>query len=389
VTESGQSSILVVTRNLPPLLGGMERLVWHLTKALTDGWKVHVVGPEGCASHLPFAASVTEVPLSPLSRFIIHAQKASLVKARQLKPQWVIAGSGLTVPAAWLSARAANTSAAAYLHGLDITVEHPLYRLLWRPLFRHCDRIFVNSRFTQQLALQAGVKAERIRIVHPGVEPPQPQSKPHKRVDFRARHRLSNHPVMLYVGRLTARKGLFAFIQKCMPEIIRQIPEARLVVIGSDPEGALEHRAGERKRIEATLESHNLKDKIFFLARVDDDELEAAYFASDVLIFPVQPHRYDHEGFGMVALEAAAHGLPTVAFKAGGVPDAVAAPHCGQLIEPGDHTAFATAVMTYLTGSVKADGCEDFARQFVWQRFGKDIQKGLELIPTTTSIRGE
>ena len=54
------------------------------------------------------------------------------------------------------------------------------------------------------------------------------------------------------------------------------------------------------------------------LARVDDQRLSDAYFAADVMVFPVLDLPGDVEGFGMVAVEAAAHGLPTVAFAVGG-----------------------------------------------------------------------
>ncbi len=39
---------LVITRNLPPMVGGMERLVWHIVDELRVDYRAHVIGPQGC-----------------------------------------------------------------------------------------------------------------------------------------------------------------------------------------------------------------------------------------------------------------------------------------------------------------------------------------------------
>ena len=40
--------VLLITRNLPPLRGGMERLVQHVAQSLADGYDLSVIGPDGC-----------------------------------------------------------------------------------------------------------------------------------------------------------------------------------------------------------------------------------------------------------------------------------------------------------------------------------------------------
>ena len=49
VTEKGEGKprALVLTRNLPPLMGGMERLIWHILDELTPAFELHAVGPRG------------------------------------------------------------------------------------------------------------------------------------------------------------------------------------------------------------------------------------------------------------------------------------------------------------------------------------------------------
>jgi phosphatidyl-myo-inositol dimannoside synthase len=82
---------------------------------------------------------------------------------------------------------------------------------------------------------------------------------------------------------------------------------------------------------------------------------------------------HDIEGFGMVAVEAAAHGLPTVAFSVGGVPDAVSDGCCGKLIRPNDNISFAQAVIELIKEGASpkpTDECRKFAELFQWNEFG-------------------
>jgi phosphatidyl-myo-inositol dimannoside synthase len=113
------------------------------------------------------------------------------------------------------------------------------------------------------------------------------------------------------------------------------------------------------------------------LGAVDDQTLSDAYFGADVMVFPVLNLPGDVEGFGMVAIEAAAHGLPTVAFAIGGVPDAVADGESGWLVAPGDNGAFAKKVLALLDVPQRdefAECCRHHAGRFEWSEFGQRLQ---------------
>lgn len=371
---------LILTRNLPPLIGGMERLVWHIVDELRADYCVHVVGPVGSRAHLPPHVTASEVPLKPLPWFFLRTQFSALGAALCLRPRIVLAGSGLTAPFAWLAARLTGARCIVYLHGLDIEAAQRLYRLLWRPFFRRCDRVLVNSRFTRGLAIEAGVPPERIRILHPGVEVPDTTDAARQRAAFRGHHGLDDTPLMLYVGRITARKGLAVFVREMLPQILAKQPEAKLVVIGNEPVHALNHISGEGQRVRDALKIHGLGGRVVFLSDIDDVQLHAAYFTADVLVFPVQDRPNDHEGFGMVAAEAAAHGLPAVAFAAGGVPDAVADGLSGRLIPAGDHSAFSQAASELLCAESRKyqRSCLSFAANFAWPAFGERLRSSVK-----------
>jgi phosphatidylinositol alpha-1,6-mannosyltransferase len=110
---------------------------------------------------------------------------------------------------------------------------------------------------------------------------------------------------------------------------------------------------------------------------LSDDSLANAYIAADVLIFPVLDITGDMEGFGMVAIEAAAHGTPTVAFSVGGVPDAIAEGVSGNLIQPGNYSEFAETVAKHLggeIGGIDPASCRTHAEQYSWPRFGERLR---------------
>lgn len=366
---------MIVTRNLPPLVGGMERLVWHIALALRESQTVHVVGPSKCRQHLPPEVATKEIPIRPMASFLLGAAIQSFTFALKTRPNLVLAGSGLTAPIAWFAARLAGASSVVYLHGLDIEVEHPVYRLLWRPFFRHFDRVLVNSGYTRSLALKAGIPADRIEILHPGVTLPDLFVAQTDGSQFRSQFNLGLGPLMLCVGRINTRKGLSVFIRHILPLIVAVVPSAQLVVIGDEPTNALKHTPGEWEKVKQALEESGLVESVHFLGSQDDGTLSKAFMAANALVFPVQEVPGDIEGFGMVAIEAAAHNLPTVAFAVGGVPDAIKDGVSGNLIPAGNNVDFAQAVIRLLTDAPNLNFApREFAKAFCWDIFGDRLR---------------
>lgn len=380
-----QPRILHITRNLPPLVGGMERLNWHIADELSRHAQVQLIGPSGSAVQRPAAVPVTEVPLRPLPRFLLASARQAVVVARQFKPHVVLAGSGLTAPAAWLAARASGARAHVYLHGLDAAVQHPAYRAVWHPAIRRMDGVIANSQPTAELARNLGVAAEKIRIVHPGVTLPTAPQSPAALQDFRQRHQLGNKRLLLSVGRLTTRKGLREFVQHALPAIVQAAPDTLLAVVGDAPADSLHASVQTRASIQAVADAAGIGQHLRFLGVITDpQELACAYESATLHIFPVRHLPGDPEGFGMVAIEAAAHGLPTVAFATGGIVDAVTEGESGHLVAPGDYPSLAQAALQMLADGPGAwqTRASAFAAQFAWPTLGKRMLEALSVKST-------
>lgn len=372
--------ILLVTRNLPPLVGGMERLNWHIADELSRQADVRIIGPEGSSKQRPLGVSVTEVPLRPLRRFLLASAWQARRIARSWKPDIVLAGSGLTAPAALIAARAINSRACVYLHGLDVAVQHPVYRALWHPAIRRMHTVIANSQPTAELARALGVSAERLQIVHPGVQMPAMRQPASALQAFRQRHGLGDARILLSVGRLTERKGLREFVQQALPVIVQAAPDTLMAIVGDAPTDSLLAGVQTRASIQAAADAKGIGQHLRFLGVITDvAELACAYEAANLHVFPVRQLVGDPEGFGMVAIEAAAHGLPTVAFATGGIVDAIQEDQSGRLVRPGDYAGVAQAALQVLADGLDAwqAGSRTFAAQFAWPIFGEKMRAAL------------
>jgi phosphatidylinositol alpha-1,6-mannosyltransferase len=255
-----------------------------------------------------------------------------------------------------------------------------VYQWLWLFFIRRCDLAIVNSANTARLAQNRGVRPANIHVLHPGTDLPTLDAQAAR--DFRQRNGFGQRALLLSVGRLTQRKGLAEFVANSLPGIVSRHPDVLLVVIGDEASDALHARAGsERERITEAARIQGIEQNLRFLGRCDDETLGAAYQAANMHVFPVLELPGDVEGFGMVALESAAHGLPTVAFAVGGVPDAVMDGRTGTLIEPGNYVALAEAVIRQLVLAQESDNvaaCREFAAGKAWPIFGERLRSLLD-----------
>lgn len=370
--------ILIITRNLPPLVGGMERLNWHMADELSKYAEVKIIAPKGSAALKPENVTITECPLKPLPLFMLVALCKAVWLAFAYKPTTVLAGSGLTAPLAWLASKLAGAKSAAYLHGLDITVQSKPYQKIWVPFFKRLDHIIVNSTPTKQLALNAGVQEEKIGIVYPGVEIPN-APQPNEAIQaFKQKHQLEDKKILLSVGRLTTRKGLKEFVENALPNIVKKVPNTLLLVVGEAPKNSLGAGIQTQEEILKAAQDKNIENHIKFVGVITDKtEVACAYESADIHVFPVRHIPGDPEGFGMVAIEAAAHGLPTVAFATGGIVDAVKEGVSGYLVEKDNYQSLGEKVVETIQTPLESIAIKNFANSFEWNRFG---QRVLEII---------
>lgn len=367
-------NILLVSRNLPPMIGGMEKLNWHMADELSQYCNLTIIGPAQAEISKPLKAKFIGTKLTPLWHFLISTIWLTYITAKKTKPDIILAGSGLSALATLIASRLSGAKSAVYVHGLDIAVDHPIYKLIWLPAIKNMDLIIANSRATAELVKKIGVFDERIHIVHPGVSRPKETPNISDIENFRKSHQLEKQSILLSVGRLTHRKGLIEFVSQSLPIIIKQQPNTVLLVIGSSPNNSLHAKEVSPGTVLQAARKANVEKNIKFIGAIDERNLALAFQTSSTHIFPIREISGDPEGFGMVAIEAAAHGIPTIAFSTGGVVDAVKEGESGFLVESNNYQKFAELTLKLMiTGKEMKKSCMAFSEEFAWHNFGKKI----------------
>lgn len=368
--------VLIVTRNFPPLMGGAERLLWNVFDQLSGDYEIDIVGPCGCEAFVRSPHRAIPCRLRPTLWFLFSAFAKVCILAVRRRYVLLIAGSGLTSPITTVVARILGTRSITFVHGLDLLASRYAYRSIAAAAIRRSDRTIANSRHTAGLARSLDVPQERIEILHPGVDLPATQVSP---AELLRHQRLKGHEkILLFVGRLVPRKGLREFMERCLPLIASRHSDVLLLVIGESPTMALSSSQESLDELRKLARRLKLERHVRFLGRVSEETLHAAYELSRLLILPIREFDEDTEGFGMVAVEAAAHGTPTIAFRVGGVPDAVSEGRSGILVEPGDDSALVHAVCSALQDASSLphpESCRRFAAAFSWTKFGDTLRE--------------
>ena len=216
--------------------------------------------------------------------------------------------------AAWTVARLTRRPLVIYAHGEELTGwgRGGKYRLMVF-LLRRADAVIANSDYTRDVLRGMGVAEERIRLIYPGVDtgcfrPGLPVA------DLRARLKLAEQSLLLLsVGRLQRRKG-FDQVIRALPALLGEGSDVHYAIIGIGEDDA--YLRGLAKELEVA-------DRVHLLGHVNADELPRWYNACDVFVMPNRDIDGDTEGFGMVYIEAAACGKPSVAGRTGGTGSAV------------------------------------------------------------------
>lgn len=208
-------------------------------------------------------------------------------------------------------------------HGSEILkfARSPFRRALARRLIDRADRVTTLTNYTQELLLAHFPEAVDKIVLTPGA----------LRTDFVVVRPVRAEPkskiVVLTVGRLHPRKG-------------QRLTLEALQMLAPDVRARLEYWivAGQSKsRYEADLRAIAARTPdlaVRFLGNLPDQELSDIYERADIFAMTSIDHRHSIEGFGLVYLEASAHGLPIVAHDVGGVSEAVLDGVTGLLVPP-------------------------------------------------------
>jgi glycosyltransferase involved in cell wall biosynthesis len=200
---------------------------------------------------------------------------------------------------------------------------HAPLRAAVRWLLQRADEIVGQSRNTvAHLSQYYGVQRE-VSLIPLGIERP-PSAVRASRAEFG----LSEEAfVLITIGRLVARKATTQLVDILAAA---ELADAHLLVVGDGPDAAA---------IAERAAAHGIRNRVHFLGQVPDSRKHAALAISDVFVSASQ-----HEGFGLVFLEAMAYSLPIVCYDEGGQTDFLASGESGYLVRLNDRDSFVRAI---------------------------------------------
>lgn len=352
--------ILVITWNYPPRRGGIENLIGNLCSSLRSKHSVVVVSSHAKSQQSEKDTFRARLPgLFPFGLYAIWRGALLLLGNPEIR---VIFGASATVtPLVLILARLFGRRAIIQVHGLDVLYQSFVYQQLCVRWLKSCDCIVANSVYTAKLAELKGVTRDRISAIPPGVHPAHfnvPTDVDATRRSWNIEHR----KIILFVGRLAKRKGVKEFIENSLAHIIQEIPAACFLIVGDNPTESLAHREDIVAGIKATIGKSNLEQYVRLIGSLDDDEIIKLYQACDVVVLPALNVEDDVEGFGIVAVEAAAAGKPVVATRVGGISDAVEDGKSGILVEPGDYADLSRVVISLLKNREASSSMGNYGR---------------------------
>lgn len=248
--------------------------------------------------------------------------------------------------AAWISRLSGGPEYAVLFHGLDVRLARgPVKRLLVRAICSSAKALFANSESTKQELLKI-IPGVQVTVVTPGVRERSPQ------IQQGARQSLGidpQKPLVVSVARLIPRKGIDVALNAMGR--IQAKRDVDYVIVGDGPDLA---------RLESLAEGY--RTKVRWVRDASDEEKDLWIDAADVFLLPVREEKDDIEGFGIVYLEAAMSGVPSIAGRSGGASEAVRHESTGLVVDPTSPTEVALAVERLLDDTALAETLGQNAR---------------------------
>jgi phosphatidylinositol alpha-1,6-mannosyltransferase len=358
---------LLVTNDFPPKIGGIQSYLWELWRRLPPEDVTVLTSPYADADifdgQQKFRIERTREPvllpnpvLNRRVRSLAEEVGAALVVIDPALPLGLI-GPSLGLPY------------AVVLHGAEVAVPARLpgsRRALARVL-RSASLVVAAGGYPEAEARRVDPGLRRVVHVPPGVDtsrfvplPPIEKARVRTRLDL-----AGPGPLVLSVSRLVPRKGMDTLIEAA----------ARLRGAGHrDLMVAIAGHGRDKPRLEHLIRRTSAPVRL--LGRVPGGDLPDLFACSDVFVLSCRSRwaGLEQEGFGIVFLEAAAAGVPSIAGASGGAAEAVEDGTTGYVLrDPTDPAALAHLIDKMLSDPARASQQGQAARTRAELEYSYDV----------------
>jgi phosphatidyl-myo-inositol dimannoside synthase len=360
---------LIITRNFPPDLGGIQILMGGLAESLLNHGPVKVFADEYPDSNIYDSKFPIEIERVKGIKIFRKYRKANLVNNFINKNQNIRA----IFADHWKSLELINTEylkktkSYCLLHSKEIN--HEKGTLLNKRLIKSTNKanfIIANSNFTKNLAINVGINPSKIHVIFPGIPKPKVINNVSK---IKAENIFAeSFPKIITVARLDKRKShdkILMLIKNLKPKF----PKIKYVCIGTGEE--------ENNLIKLAKEL-SLKEEVIFLKNIDFDFKISLISEANLFLMPSRIEKKSVEGFGIAFVEAASYGVGSIGGKDGGASDAIKHNSSGLICDGNDLNSIYDSVINFFEDDkfiTYGKNAKKFSEKFNWNLIIKNYLK--------------
>jgi phosphatidylinositol alpha-1,6-mannosyltransferase len=360
---------LIVTRNFPPDVGGMQVLMGGLSESLLNHGPVQVFAYEYNNSGIYDNKSGANIERVKGIKLFRKFRKANLVNS--------FIDSNTNIRALivdhWKSLELIKTEnlkkikTFCLLHSKEIN--HDIGTSLNKRSIKstnYADYIIANSNFTKKLATDVGIDASKIHIIFPGIPKPKKIENIYKLKT--EKYFGDSFPKIITVSRMDKRKGhdkILMLIKNLKPKF----PKIKYISIGE---------GNEEDNLFKLSKELNLDKEVIFLKKIDFDLKVALIAESNLFLMPSRIEKKSVEGFGISFIEAASYGVGSIGGKDGGAPDAIEHKKTGLICDGNDLNSISDSVIDFFKKEnylKYGKNAKEHSEKFYWDKVVKSYLK--------------
>lgn len=292
-------------------------------------------------------------------RFFISAIAAALAWS----PDLIICAHVGLAPAARVIQKVTRIRYWLVVYGIEVWGDLPRMKL---NALRSAARYVTITRFTlEAMTARYGLKEPLALLLPPTLAKDRPRLGEARNIALNE----SPRRMVLTVGRLAAAeryKGHDVMLE-AWPTVLRRVPDAVYWIVGE---------GDDRQRLELRAQELGIADSVHFKGAVSPEELDLCYASCSIFAMPARTELKERvprgEGFGIVFLEAMAHGKPVVGPRVGAPAEFIRSGEHGLLVEPENSGEVAAALVELLEDPDRARRMGEAGNKWVRQEFSFD-----------------
>ena len=355
---------LIVTKSFPPELGGMQNLMWGLTKEMSKNFMIKVFA-DYQENHKEFDKNENfSIERVGGIKFLRKIRKAQLVNEflKENKVQGVIADH-------WKSLERIDTHKKKYclIHGKEIN--HPKGSSLNKRVVKvlnNVEKVIANSEYTKNLAINNGVNKEKVIVINPGVDPAQELNK--KSLEKVESLLKTKSPRLITVSRFDKRKNHEKIVM-ALRNLKQIYPDIVYICIGY---------GDEEENIKDLVKELDLGSQVMFFKDISSDLKNSLITKSDIFVMPSIIHKTSVEGFGIAYVEAAQYGVPSLGGKDGGASDAISHDKTGLICDGNNLDDIYSSLNSMIENKkyhVLGKNAKEYVTKFQWNKIIDEYKK--------------